>query len=571
MVPCLLRLATACLCALPLFPAGGGADSHWLKIKTANFEVFTPAGEKAGRELARHFEQVRSFFQDAMSLGLQSASPVRIIAFRSDRDYQPYAPNEIASAFYLGTDDRDSIVMKNASAQGFPVAVHEYMHLLLKHTGIDPPVWFNEGISELYSNLKPSGAKIEVGDLIMPHFILLRASKWIDLRTLLAAKHDSPLYNEKTHAGLFYAESWALVHMLYLDEEYRPKWPVLVDRIKTGAGMDATFRRAYNKPVEQVQHDLESYMHRTRFNASFFPVTLPKAIDAPEVTASSGLETGLVLAEILANIGNRTAEAREAYTRLARDNPKSWQVEEARARLEWQEEKIAEALAHFRRATELGSNNPKMYLLYGRLLRVEDQGPQAIPVLRRATELDPEDQDAHLELGFAYVVAGRFDDALSQFQAVKRVTPAQAFGYLHAMAYAYYRLGRKDSARATVANCRKYARTPEQTAQLDQLIETLNFEPTLAAEPTTGDEGDAADKPLPFVEGTLEHIDCPASGIRMRIVVGGKVQWFAIPSDQAKELTCGPQNSRRIRIEYEPKPDVLPGTIGVVRSIEFLQ
>jgi hypothetical protein len=35
------------------------------------------------------------------------------------------------------------------------------------------------------------------------------------------------------------------------------------------------------------------------------------------------------------------------------------------------------------------------------------------------------------------------------------------------------------------------------------------------------------------------------------------------------EFTCGPQRPRRIRIEYEAKEGAMPGTVGVIRSIEF--
>jgi hypothetical protein len=224
------------MCAFAAFPAAG-SEARWLKVKSPNFELFATAGERSGREVARHFEQVRSFFLDAMGLGSKAGPPVRIVVFRSDKEFAPYAPNDFAAAFYHAAQDRDYIVMKSASSEMFPAAVHEYTHLLVKHSGIVAPVWFNEGLAALYSNLKPVGGKIEVGDIIMPRFILLRQSKWIDLSTLLAVDHDSPLYNEKTHAGLFYAESWALVHMLYLSADYRPKLPVLLDGIKSGAGM----------------------------------------------------------------------------------------------------------------------------------------------------------------------------------------------------------------------------------------------------------------------------------------------------------------------------------------------
>jgi tetratricopeptide (TPR) repeat protein len=591
-----MRLCVNALtCALAVFSAAGSEEPRWLKIKSPNFELFTAGGERNAREAARHFEQVRAFFLEAMGAGSRSGPPVRIVIFRSDKEFAPYAPNDFAAAYYLGAQDRDYIVMKSASSEQFHVAVHEYIHLLVKHSGIVAPVWFNEGLAELYSNLKPLGAKIEAGDIIVPHMVLLQQSKWIDLGTLLAVRYDSPLYNEKSHAGLFYAESWALVHMLYLDADYRPKLPALLAGIKTGGDIPATFQKAYGKPLEQVQKDLELYMHGTRFNASLFSTKLAKEVDAPEVSESGPLEAGLVLADIVANTRGRGAEARELYNQLARDNPKDWQVEQGLARLSLREGKRPEALTHYAHAAELGSTNAKMYLDYGRLLRAEGKHAEAVTVLQRATELDPEDRDARLELGYAYVIDNQHAEALAQLRSVKRVPEEQAFGYFHAMAYAYYRLGRDDEAQAAAATCRKYAKTSEQVERLDQLVEALDYVPRYPliggdrgqAGPAgvTGDATDAQPpklrrrETLAVAEGTLKQIDCLDGEIRMRIGVGGDSMSFALPDlasvatkDHAPvDFACGPQSPRRIRVEYEAKEGAMPETVGVVRSVEFVE
>ena len=39
------------------------AEQKWVKATSANFEVYTTAGEKKAREAIVYFEQVRSFFQ----------------------------------------------------------------------------------------------------------------------------------------------------------------------------------------------------------------------------------------------------------------------------------------------------------------------------------------------------------------------------------------------------------------------------------------------------------------------------------------------------------------------------
>jgi tetratricopeptide (TPR) repeat protein len=519
-----------------------------------------------------------------MRLGLKTGPPVRIVFFRSEKEFAPYAPNDFAQAFYLGAQDRDYIVMQSMARDQFPVAVHEYIHLLVKHSGIPAPVWYNEGLAELFSNLKPLGGKIEVGDMIVPDLLLLRQSKWIDLATLVNVQPDSPLYNQKSHAGLFYAESWALVHMLYLDAHYRDHLSQFKEGLKAGTPMPDLFQTAYGKSLGEVQKDLELCLQATTFSASLFNARLAKEVDSPEVSDSSPLEAGLVLAEIMANMQAKTADAREQYNRLAREYPKDWEVEQGLARLSLRENKRAEAMAHYARAAELGSTNANMYLDYGRLLREKDKPAEAVAILKRATELDPENRDARLELGFAYVVADQHAEAIEQLLLVKRVTPEQAFGYFHAIAYSYYRLNKKDEAKTAVANCRKFAKTEEEISRVDQLTEALKYEPRMEIVAERVDTGDQPppklrrrDTELAVAEGTLRQIDCMDGKIRMRIGVGADAMSFAlldlgsvvIKEHAPVDFQCGPQKPRRIRIEYEPKKDAMPETVGVVRALAF--
>jgi len=580
-----MRVA-AFLCALAVFPAAASPPPRWLKIESPNFELFTTAGQRDGREVARHFEQVRAFFVDVMRLPANGATPVRIVFFRSGKEYAPYAPNDFADAFYLGAEDRDYIVMKSLPRDQFPMAVHEYIHLLVKHSGIDAPVWFNEGLAELYSNLKPLGGKIQVGGLIEPHFVLLQHAKWIDLATLLAARHDSPLYNEKLRAGMFYAESWALVHMLYLGSDYQASLPAFLKALKSGVPTPEIFAKVYGKSVPRVQQDLQSYLRGAAFNSSLFNASLSKEVDTADVSVSNNLEAGLVLAEILANTRAKAAEARQLYTLLARDHPRDWRVELGLARLSLRERQRPEAAAHYARAVDLGSTNARMYLDYGRLLRAADQRAEAVAILKRATEIDPENPDARLELAFACVLNDQHAEALAQFLLVKQVTPERAFEYFHAMAYSYYRLDRKPEARDAAVKCRTFAKSSQEMERADQLLTALNTALKIDIDNDDDDDddeepatvGDHADD-LAVAEGTLRQLDCLDGKIRIRIGVGAEAIAFAlldldsivIKEHAPMNFTCGPQKPRRIRIEYQANPGAMPGTVGVVRTIAFPQ
>jgi hypothetical protein len=42
---------------------------------------------------------------------------------------------------------------------------------------------------------------------------------WLDWNTLFAVDRESPYYNELDKMSIFYAQSWALTHMLMLGKD----------------------------------------------------------------------------------------------------------------------------------------------------------------------------------------------------------------------------------------------------------------------------------------------------------------------------------------------------------------
>src|SRR5262249_20312238 len=259
------------------------------------------------------------------------------------------------------------IVMKSIAPENYPVAIHEYTHLIVRHSGLALPVWLNEGIAEVYSTMKPYGKQVRLGDLIPGRLQELRNSKWLDLEALLAVDHQSPHYNEKQKAGVFYAESWALTHMLYLSNGYWKKFSELLALIKPDAAQRVVLERVYEKPLRQVKSDLELYVRGTTFNAGLADVKLEKSAESPEVRSASAVESGLALADLLA-VTRKRDEANVAYQSLAREHPADSEIEIAWARLAWINSDVEGMRRHFARAIELGTTNGKVYFDYAMML-----------------------------------------------------------------------------------------------------------------------------------------------------------------------------------------------------------
>jgi hypothetical protein len=269
-----MRVFTALVLCAALDPAAAG--DRWVRLKSPDFEMYSSAGERGSRETIRYFEQVRSFFIDVLGAAQRDQKRVYIIAFGSEKEFDLYRPNEVAAAFYQSTNQRDFIVLGHIGEEYLPAVVHEYVHLLARSGGLDLPIWLNEGIADVYSTLKPMGNKVLVGTPPPGRVITLRQEKWIALPLVLAAKYDSPYYNEKNRASAFYGESWALTHMLMLGTDYRSGYSKCMAAIRAGMPSEDALVSTYGKPLDRIERDLHEYVRASSVNASLFNVKLEK-------------------------------------------------------------------------------------------------------------------------------------------------------------------------------------------------------------------------------------------------------------------------------------------------------
>src|SRR6266566_1216792 len=193
---------------------------------------------------------------------------------------------------------------------------------------------------------------------------------------------------------------------------------------------------------------------------------------------ATALESGLALADLLA-VTRKRDEAKAAYEKLARQNPRDPEVELAWARLAWMNRDEAEMKLHFARAIELGTTNGKVYFDYAMMVRESGAGEAEIAaLLRKAVQLNPDLAEAHYMLGFYASNAGRFGEAVVHLQQVKKLDKDQAYPYYRTLAYAYYRLGKRDEARQNAENAVKIATEPRDVALAKELLVYVTQDPS---------------------------------------------------------------------------------------------
>ena len=128
------------------------------------------------------------------------------------------------------------------------------------------PTWLSEGLAEYYSTYDHlrEGREATIGRPIESHLVQVGEGRLLPLSELIAVDDSSPLYNEGERRSVFYAQSWALTHMLLLGEPSRVKeLSVFMAAIQSGAATADAWRQAFG--AVDLDRELQQYIRAFAF------------------------------------------------------------------------------------------------------------------------------------------------------------------------------------------------------------------------------------------------------------------------------------------------------------------
>ncbi len=584
-----MRLAAllAALCA------SAEAETAWTLARGAHFEIYSQAGSDAARAALRRFEQLRRFSEQA-GFDLSNRPPVRIIAFRSAAEYNPYRSGPTADAYYAGSETSDFIVLPDLNPAHFNLAAHEYAHLCLHANGLPAngvrlPSWLNEGLAEFLSSARISSHGSTIGGELPPRIQALRR-RWIPLAELLAIASDSPLRLDREQDALFYAQSWALTHMLALAPGYSSGLPKLIAAIQAGTPSRQALESVYDKPLAAIERDVHAWVERGRFTPISLP-GIPRETTSIQISTAPDETVRLMLAGVMLATGDM-----DRAERLYRDTPAGAARSAGFGAVAMRRGDRELARREWRQAIAQGIDDPLLCYNYAKLAQQVGAGNDDVrPALERAVALQPGFDDARYALALLEMNSGHYEQAVLQLRAMKTIAPVRTHDYWMALANSLNELDRREEAKSAAALAAKAARTPGERAHAAELayFADTDFAVRFTRDANGRAQLVAARSPHgatdwnPFIEprdrihrvaATLREIQCGGpdsrSDTRIEVTTSNGALVLAIPDlsrvrmrNAPAEFTCGPQEPRAVRVEYaEPQSG---GAYGLVRGMDF--
>ena len=577
-----MRLSARALAGLvAFFPAAAASQPPaWLELRSPHFRLVTDASERAGRELLLALEQIRSAFRGLAGPRHDSPLPVRVYLFASGELYLRFQPSAAVRGFYQGGADVNHIVLRASGVETRRIAFHEYAHLVLNHSSARLPLWLEEGIAEFYSTLEFRSGNVIVGRPVTSHLSALRALPWLDAETLTAIRRGSAVLDDATRAGIFYAQSWALVHMLNFSERYRTGLGRLAALLADGEPAADAFQRAFGASLQDALEDLRAYVKLDRWPATEVPFD-PSGAAAVSVLPLAADELDSTLLALELELGLWDA-SEQTLRRLARSRRGGADVEAARAKLAMSRGDFASAGRHFEAAIAAGAREASVYFEYAMLLRDTGEDPaRAVQLLERAVELNPNHAEAHFLLGQHAYRHGRLEEAVAHFERAAQILPRQS-SFWHALALACHKALRPESALRAAKRALEAAATEQEAEMARAALDLIRRPPAEAAAsppevvtprkwfPPQGDRR---------AEGVLEEIVCQGRQalLRVRSREGSLLLRVENPdrvvlrnsSALSFEFSCGPQQGRPVAVEYLASAASAGESHGTLTAIEL--
>jgi tetratricopeptide (TPR) repeat protein len=413
------------ICTVLVAPVKPSQADRWTSVRTRNLFLISNASPEQLRSVAAWLELFNDAFTTLVSKPVFSSGTRTVgIIFRSDQDFTPFKPQyqgkpaDVAGYFQPGEDvNYIALSLERGSRDPLNAAFHEYVHLYVRDNLPQAPLWLNEGLAEFYSTFELSAGEPIVGKPIQSYLALLRNSELLPLSELFTVNNASAHYNERDKRGIFYAESWALVHYLMLADngERKSQLSRFLGLLAAGGSAENSFNMAFQTSLPAMERELSDHVRRNSFPSQ--RASLGRGgYGATEVQALSEAEADCYLGDLLLHLG-READAEKYFVQALSLDPNLVAAHAALGMLRVRQGRIAEAGRHLQRAVS-HSDNHLVHFYYAYALsrqgmdnsgRVETYSAELIRLMRShlntSIKLNPNFMESYHLLAFVNLVA----------------------------------------------------------------------------------------------------------------------------------------------------------------------
>jgi hypothetical protein len=253
------------------------AADDWLELQTARFSVVSELSERDTRRWAEEFGRFVESLRQLLPLNENLLPPLTAVLFRRAGGFAPYRLQTESglvgdtAGVFINYPTWSVIGMPSAGGASADQATtfHEAVHWFMSADPTRYPLWFSEGIAEVFSTFDTSGGYASWGRPIGSHLNFLGATGLQPMGEFLEVTQDEAMHANAT----YYSQAWLFMHYLLFG---RPgDGPALLGQfLRNSREMPPgdAFLKTFDMDFDEMDRLLRSYIRRDSFNVGRAPV-----------------------------------------------------------------------------------------------------------------------------------------------------------------------------------------------------------------------------------------------------------------------------------------------------------
>jgi tetratricopeptide (TPR) repeat protein len=584
----------------------------YVEVRTPNFTLATDLGEAQARNLAEHFEQVRSAFGIFFNKReIAVPLPLTIVAFKSSRDFQQFVPKFTGNTLPMwpGTvrkgEDENLIAFETSSPtegrrpaatfSGHEFADHEYVKLLISGNFPPVPAWYEDGVLEYCSSIRIGNKQLVYGVQRPDLMSVLQSKSWLRAVQLFGPPPAAADDWEAQRHSIFYAQAWITIHYLMANRLGR-QLNTFVDLVQNQhIEAQEAIRRAFGVEPQSFENAVHNY-----FTLGIAEYKLTPPADFGKTTMEVRKLRELDWLAIQADLHYHSTRDHDLgvtmYNKILTADPNSAMAHRGLGYSYLQRNEFDKAAPHLQKALASDPDDARNHyflaLLASKRARATDGTVDLAAMkqhLQKAIELYPNYADAYQLLSWTESELKNTDAAHAAIEKAAELNPRNDF---YALTSVQFDLQAKqyDKARPVLERLQgsdqpEVARFAHQAlANMGprkeetsinsprQQITAPQWQPKEPeAEVQTGNQAVAANPPAPpvdtkpqkieFLKGEVVSVDCSKAPTVSLIFAGKGKRWVMYARDVQKLMLIGVENfscnwmNRKASVNYRLEAD----------------
>lgn len=421
-------------------PSGAKLSDSWKRIRMPSFTV---VGSAPAEELTRAAWRIERFRQALIALvpgaRLESPVPLTVMVIESPQAFQSFlwsSGRYKVGGYFSSEPDAAHIVFPVWEGSfGMSVVFHEYTHFLMQRTMGDAPIWFNEGLAELYSTFggNDRDSRALLGGPITHHLQFVRHQTLLPLGEMLSADGAAKYFRRDRDRAAFYAQAWALVHYLVVGDGGKRAQAMLgfINDQRRGVPFQEAFSKHFGVTTDQMEKDLREYVRRLQIQT----IEVRLLSEPPPISAVEPMTEAEAL-QAQADVQLRIGELQNAERKLKAANdldPSSTRVGVTLGRLRLVQQRPHDAVDILSKTIEGGNSDPFAHFAYGDALSDLGRWDEAVAAYEHTIKAGLQAPGVQFRLGVAHLALQHWGPSALAFATARQLDPSPSWQATRAM------------------------------------------------------------------------------------------------------------------------------------------